>query len=94
MAQAGDLTVVDEEFLGRGDELAGHRDFFCHVLMEYRDIMDYLTANLEGRTSQAIADLVNQVRDIPSDVLSIGMGYKADCDAFIGETDAADSFVY
>jgi hypothetical protein len=94
MAQAGDLIVVDEEFSGRGDELASHRDFFCHVLMEYRDIMDYLTANLEGKTSRAIVDLTNQIRDIPGEILGVGKDFEIDCDFFVGKTDIADSFVY
>jgi hypothetical protein len=90
MAHAGNLMVVDEEFDKCGEELAHHRDFFCQVLMEYRDIMDYLTANMEGETSLAITQLVDQIRGLPSELLCVGGNFQTDCSSYVSETFAAD----
>jgi hypothetical protein len=94
MASAGDVIVVDEEFIGRGEELTRHKNFFCHVLMEYRDIMDYLASNIEGQTAEAIVSLVDQIRECPSELLGVGMNFQTDCDSFVSELDVADSYLY
>jgi len=94
MAQVGNLYVDDEEFLGRGGELASHRNFFSEVLEEYIKIVDYLCDNIEGETARAIKELANSLRSVPSKIVSQGIYYQYDCEQFISEIDKADSFLY
>ena len=94
MSQAGNLFVVDEEFRGRGGELASHRNFFCEVLKEYVAVMDYLTSNIEGDAVEALLEVVDSIRGIPDEIVESGLNYQTDCEGFITSIDEADSFLY
>jgi hypothetical protein len=89
-----DLYVVDEEFNARGGELVGHRDFFSEIISEYVAIADYLCTNIEGETANAIRGIADSLRDMPGQIVAAGESYQGDCEQFVAQIDAADSFLY
>jgi hypothetical protein len=93
-SHTGDLYVVDEEFSARGGELARHRNFFCEVIIEYVAIVDYLCANIQGDTADAIREIADSLRDTPAQIMQTGSSYQSDCEQFVAQIDAADSFLY
>ena len=87
-----DIYIVDEEFKGRGGELASHRNFFCEVLREYIGIMDFVCDNIEGETADALRSLVDRLRSKPDEIVSAGINYQSDCESFVSQIAELDSF--
>jgi len=93
-AQGGNLYIVDIELLDTGGKLASHRNFLSEVIEDYLHIMDYITSSQKGEAIQAIKDITDQLRNVPSSIVEAGMNYKLDCEQYVSDIDAADRFAF